>query len=249
LDSAELERIRRARRQLDRLKARNYFQVLELSLDTTDEKVRESYLHKVKDVHPDMLDARDPQELKQLHAETFRVVQAAYEALKTAPRRREYLKFIQEGIEEEVTDGSRILEAEALFQQGRIQLKRRAWDSATEAFQRALDLNPDEGEYALYLGMAKVRQAVAGNEGAISEAEDLLHRARMLLPSSPEPYYYLGRLSLVRGDQERAASYFESALARRPNHVEAIRELRLIKMRNEKKGGVLGTLLGRKDKP
>jgi tetratricopeptide (TPR) repeat protein len=212
--------------------------------------VRETYLHKVKDVHPDMLGPADPAELKNIHGETFHLIQTAYDGLKTEPRRREYLKFIQEGLEEEVTDGSNILEAERYFQQGRIQMKRRDWGSATESFRQAYELNPEEGEYALYLGIAKMRQAVAGDHEVLPEAENLLQRARKLIPASPDPHYHLGRLSILRDDPERATSHFQSALARNPNHVEALREMRLLKMRAGKKGsGVIGALLGRREKP
>jgi len=249
LDAADLERVRRSRHRLDAMRSRNYFQVLEVPLDVGDEKVRESYLHRAKDVHPDMLGPGDPPELQQIHSETFHVIQAAYEALKTDTRRREYLKFIQEGLEEEVSDGSQILEGESLFQQGRMALKRRAWDEAVEAFGKAFELNPDEGEYALQLGVAKLHQAASGREGALHEAEELLARSRTLMPASAEPYYRLGHLLALRGDLEGARTHLEAALSRSPHHVEASRELRLIRMRTEKKGGVLGGLFARKEKP
>ncbi len=249
MDRPDLERIRRAHRRLDSLRSRNYFQVLEVPLNVADEKVREAYLHKAKDVHPDMLGSNDPAELRRVHEETFHVIQAAYEALKTEPRRREYLKFIQEGIEEEVADGSRILEAEALFQKGRGLLKRRSWDAAEEVLRSALELNPDEGEYSLYLGIARMRQAAAGRQDVLSESQDLFERARTLMPNSPEPYYRLGRLAAMRGDLERAESYYRSALSRSPNHVDSLRELRVMKMRDAKKQGRgLGSLLGKRER-
>jgi DNA-binding response OmpR family regulator/tetratricopeptide (TPR) repeat protein len=246
LDATDLERVRRGRHRLDVLRSRNYFQVLEVPLTATDEKVRESYLHFAKEVHPDMLAPNDPSELHSIHAETFQVIQAAYEGLKTETRRREYLKFIQEGLGEEVSDGSKILQAEALFQEGKMLLKRRAWDEAGEAFRKALDLNPDEGEYALNLGIAKLQSAAAGRTHLFGEAEELLVRARTLMPMSPEPFYRLGRLLMLRGDLEGAASHMQAALSRNPNHVEALREMRIIRMRSGKKGGVLGALLGKR---
>lgn len=248
LDGADLERIRRARRRLDAVRGRNYFQVLGVSLEASDEKVREAYLHRAKDVHPDMLGPADPPELRQVHAETFHVIQAAYDALKTEPRRREYLKFIQEGLEEEVANGTRILEAETAFQQGRAMLSRRNWKAAADAFRRALEISPEEGEYALNLGIARMRETAAGEADALPEAEELFQRARTLMPNAAEPLYRLGRLAALRGEPEEAVSFYQSALARMPNHVEALRELRLLKMRTTKKGGVLGALWGRKER-
>jgi CheY-like chemotaxis protein len=248
LDSADLERVRRARHRLDAFRSRNSFQVLEVPLDATDEKVRESYLRRAKDVHPDMLGPQDPPELQQIHAETFHLIQAAYEALKSESRRREYLKFIQDGPEEDVSGGARVLEAEGFFQRGRVLLRRRAWDEAAEAFRQAWEANPEEGDYALQLGIARMHQAAAGRESFLAEAEELLVRARGMLKSSPEPYFRLGHLRALQGDLEGARSQLDAALARNPNHVEALRELRVLRMRQEKKGGVLGSLFGRKDK-
>ncbi|MDW7709861.1 MAG: response regulator [Deferrisomatales bacterium] len=248
LDPADMERVRRARHRLEALRSRNYFQVLEVPLTASDEKVRESYLTRAKDVHPDMLAPSDPPELRQIHAEIFHLVQAAYEALKAEVRRREYLKFLQEGLEEEVAGGARVLEAEACFQEGRLLLRRRAWDDAAEALRRAWEANPEEGEYALHLGIARLHQAAAGRENVLPEAEELLLRARGLLGASAEPSFRLGHLRALQGDLEAARTHLEAALARDPNHVQALRELRLLRMRQERKGSVLGALFGRKEK-
>jgi curved DNA-binding protein CbpA len=246
MDPADLERVRRARRRLDSLGARNYFQVLEVNLEASDGKVREAYLRKAKDVHPDMLGPHDPADLRRIHEETFRVVQTAYESLKTDARRRDYLRFIQEGIEKELSPGTRFLEAETLFQEGRALMKRQAWEAAAEAFRRALELNTDEGEYALHLGIAKMRLAGTGREGALAEAEELFQRALGLMPSSPEPSYRLGRIAALRGETEQAATLFQKALAKSPNHIESLRELRLIRLRTDKKG-VFTSMTGKRE--
>lgn len=247
LDEADRERVRRSRKRLESLRGRNYFQILEVPLGATDEKVREAYLHLAKEAHPDMLGPRDPADLKRLHEETFQVIQAAYEALKTEGRRREYLDFLHQDPSGQVSEGARILEAETLYVEGTAALRRRAWDAAAAAFRRALDLKPDEGEYALGLGLARLRQAAAGREGALAEAEELFLRAAAMIPGSAEPPYRLGRIAAQRGDLDRAAQYYQAALTRNPHHLEAQRELRLLRSRSEKKAGVLGSLLGRKE--
>jgi len=248
LNVADLNHLRQARRQLDTLRSRNHFQVLGVPLGVTDEQVRVAYLQHAKDSHPDMLPATAPQELVKLYSGIFRAIQAAYEALKSEARRKEYLRFLQDGTEEQRTDGTTILEAETAFQEGRQFLKRRAWAEAAEAFDNALSLNPDEGEYALHLGLARLRQGGSDTGSHLAAAEELFLRAKELMPSSPEPYFRLGRLASQRGNQAKADIYFQAALARNPNHVEALRELRLNKMRTDKaKGGVLSGLLGRKE--
>lgn len=246
LDRPDLERVRRARKQLEALRGRNYFQALEVPLDATDEKVRETYLHKAKEVHPDMLGPQDPPELHRLQGEAFQIVRDAYEALKTEVRRREYLKMIQQGLAEEMTDGAKLLEAETLYLEGKNQLKRQAVDAALTSLRRATELNPNEGEYSLWLGIAVMRSGLPGDETVIAEAEELFRQAMGRLPDSPEPCYRLGRLASGRGDAEKAEGFFRKALARSPNHLESLRELRLLRLRSEKNAGVLGSILGKK---
>ncbi len=237
LDMADLARVRRARRELEAMRGRNYFQVLGVGPDAGDDAVRHAYLQKAKDVHPDVLGSDGPPALHRICEEAFRLVQAAYDALKTEARRREYLAFLEGSGEEAIQDPRSVLEAESLFQRGRLLLRRRQWDRAAEAFEGALSLNPDEGEYVLQLGIVRMRQAAAGRDGGIDEAEELFRRAAELLPGAPEPWYRLGRIWSLRGDPAKAETHFRAALRRDPRHTESLRELRLLELRAEKRKG------------
>jgi len=114
------------------------------------------------------------------------------------------------------------------------------------SLRKAAELNPDEGEYLLWLGVAIVKSGTAEDEKQLAELEDLFRRAMAQLPDSPEPCYRLARLAAGRGEVEKAESLFRKALARSPNHLESLRELRLIRLRAEKNEGVLSSLLGKK---
>jgi curved DNA-binding protein CbpA len=225
-------RIRDARQRLESVRRRNHFQVLEVSLDSDDADVHQAYLRKAKEVHPDTLGPHAPAGLRQIYNDTFQRIRASYEAIKTENGRREHLRSIEGKIEKKpVTDKADIMEAEVYFQKGKALLKQRKWDAAAEAFEKALALNAEEAEYTLGLGSARVHQAAAGRRELLSEAEDLLEKARKSMPNSPEPCYQLGRLASLRGDLESAASQFENALQRDPNHWLATRELRVMNMR------------------
>ncbi|WP_025323996.1 DUF4388 domain-containing protein [Deferrisoma camini] len=236
LDLTEFERVRRARKELDALRRRNYFQVLGVGITDNDEAVRRAYLQKAKDYHPDVLSPGEPQALRGIYGEIFRLIQTAYDAIKTEARREEYLRFLQGG-EAEAKDASDILAAEGRFQEGRLLLRRRQWDEAARAFEEALSVNPDEGEYVLHLGLARLRQAVSGREGALAEAKDLFRRAAELLPGAPEPWFRLGRLAALEGRQDEARRCFQETLRRDPRHTDALRELRRMDQAAEKRRG------------
>jgi tetratricopeptide (TPR) repeat protein len=57
---------------------------------------------------------------------------------------------------------------------------------------------------------------------AIDAADPFLRQAAVLAPDEPRWPYYLGHLSRMKGDAERAAAHFERVLALRPDDVPAL---------------------------
>ena len=81
---------------------------------------------------------------------------------------------------------------------------------------------------------------------SLEEARRLFLLASKLDVSSAEPYYRLGALSKRLEEHDAAISYFKRALVRDPDHVEAARELRLLRSRGHGgKKGLLGGLFRR----
>ena len=228
------EPVRQAKRRLEALSSRNSFQILEVPLDVSDEGVRQAYLAKAKEVHPDTLGPEASDLLLKIQTQTFRLVRAAYDNLKSKRERADYLGSLTKAPNEGAADPKRAVEAELLFHEGKFHARRRDWDRAAAVLQRAMELNPDEGEYVLHLGIARTHQAAQGQPELLAAAEELLRRAASLSPGSPEPYYRLGMLAWNRSDTREAAALFGEALRRRPNHLEAQRALRLIHLRAER---------------
>jgi len=215
----------------------NFFQILEVPINASDNKIRDAYRKKAKQFHPDCLTEENQNEVKPLYNELFRLLNEAYEGLKTEDRRMAYLVKIEERAESKdnfvVED---VLAAEILFKKGEMHLLKRQWIDAEQAFAQALELNPEEGAYALGLGKAKLHQGAAGNAAVFPEAEDMLKKAAELTPKEADPIFFLGRLEALKGNAEEAECFFRKALDINENHLEAQRELRLMAMRAEKKG-------------
>jgi DNA-binding SARP family transcriptional activator/TolB-like protein len=83
-------------------------------------------------------------------------------------------------------------------------LRRRQWRSARDHFDQALALNPYHLRRLMEIGYGLLFL------GDLEAARALLDRCLLLNPSPRDGFFTdLGLLSMVRGDHERAASYFE----------------------------------------
>jgi Tfp pilus assembly protein PilF/TolB-like protein len=83
-------------------------------------------------------------------------------------------------------------------------LRRRSWDSARRHFEQALELNPFCANRSMEAGFGRLFL------GDLAESETLLDRCLLLNPSPDDNFFQdLGFLALIRGDHDRAASYFE----------------------------------------
>jgi DNA-binding response OmpR family regulator/tetratricopeptide (TPR) repeat protein len=140
----------------------------------------------------------------------------------------------------EASAASRALEAETWFRKGRDLLKTKKYEQAVEAFGMSTHLDPSQGEYVAHLGYT-LYLSKPDDETVRKEALEDIARGIKLSPESEMSYVYLGRIFKVMGDMEHAEKMFSRALKIRPHCREAVQEMRLIRMRQEKKkGGLLG---------
>lgn len=118
----------------------------------------------------------------------------------------------------------RMLEAERHFRRGVRAAQRTNWDKAAEAFARASELVPSEGEFVVHLGWARFHRA-ADDEGRRAALEDLQRGCR-LVPKSDRAHLLRARALRALGDVAAARNAYERALAANPECQEALDELR-----------------------
>jgi DnaJ-domain-containing protein 1 len=244
--SAEEERMRGELTEIaERLRGRDYFGVLGVQKNATDENIREAYFALAKRTHPDRFSAASDA-VKRLAEEVFAVISQANEVLGHRDRRNEYLRQQQnkERDRADIEEGERALKAELAFQKGIALLRKKSHGEAADLFEEAVKLYPDEGEYHAYLGWAMWLANPDATNG-VEIARNHILRGRKLAPSSDKPYLFLGRLYKAEGKDTVAEKMFQKVIELDPDCVDAIRELRLIDMRRQRSKGLVSRILRR----
>ncbi|MDP8256072.1 MAG: response regulator [Candidatus Alcyoniella australis] len=239
-----------------RVQSDNHFEVLGIGdEEPTESDVRAAYHRLAKDFHPDRFFGKASKDVRDRVEEIFRRVLKSYEALQTQKHIDSYLAKIK-GKEEEApkTDSriegvKKIIMAERLFQEGQALVKERRYLKASEVFRKATEISPSEAEYLAHLGWAlynvpRERDTEETEEVQKKSKEDLadymfqgrefLNRAVTINPRAEKAYLYLGHVYKDQGLKEFAEKQFEKALICNPNCVDALRELRLIKLEAQK---------------
>jgi hypothetical protein len=118
----------------------------------------------------------------------------------------------------------RLFRAERYFRRGEKALARRRPDDAVTAFEKAVALCPEEGEFLAHLGYARY-QAADADTHAVDRATDELERAARLAPKLDITHLLLARVLADLGRAREARDAYELALAANPDCAEALEGL------------------------
>lgn len=217
-----------------RLRGLNYFDRLGISRSTDKAGIRKAYLNIARTFHPDRFNRNNPDIQKAIH-DVFTLLNEAYQTLRDDEGRKVYEESIKagKGVEGDKTSTA-IIEGELQFHKGKMALHRRDYKMAIEAFEWAVKMNSNEGEYKAYLGWAVFNANPHDRERAMTLIREAVH----LNPKEARAHYFLGVLYRVGGDIKMARQLFQKAIELNPYLVEAKSELRFLQARTgkEKKG-------------
>lgn len=226
---------------LNELKTKNYFEVLGLKEDATDEDVRKSYFMLAREYHPDRFYNKEKL-IKDTVEEIFTIITQAYNSLTTAELRKKYMESLKGKQEEKKSeDVQALVSAEIQFQKGMVYYKSQDYIKAEECFKWAVKLNPQEAEYNGWLGWVLYKKQPDDSQMR-KKAEEAINHALQMNPKWDQGYLFLAHLARIQKDEERAEKYFQKALEVNPNNQEALREVRLINMRKQKSEGIFKKL-------
>lgn len=217
------------------LEKKNHYEVLGLDRDADIDDIKASFFRLARKFHPDRNSYLDD-ELREKAKGIFVRVSSAYSVLSDPKLREEYDLSLEVGrdVQEHVRD---VYEAEVAYKEGKLLLNQRHYGEAMECFKRAVELNPEEGEYLAHFAWTKFLVG-ADRQSLIQETRREIERAIEMSPNCADSYYFLGILYKQIGDNKRAEDNFVKAVECDEAHAEAKRELWLLRRRSGEDGVV-----------
>lgn len=234
-DRPELRQLRaEIQRRLARLAQQNHFEVLGVERGASSEVVRDAYFKLAKEFHPDRVSGMglEPEATREAEALFSRIAEANA-VLSDARARADYEKSLDQP--EGAADEARaLLDAEMTFQRATVFFRKRDYRQALEQFEEAYRLNDREGEHLAWIAWTRWNDPKGDKKALLPQLLKDLKRAIQISPRRPQSHYFLGELQLAAGEEKRAMESFEKVIEINPSHVDALRQIRLMGMRQER---------------
>lgn len=216
----------------------DHFALLGVAQGCSSDELQQAYFKLAKSLHPDRvralgidIPAEDCQRL-------FARVNKAFSTLSSPDKRSHYLEVLAAGgelayrrkQEDAEKKALNILTAEEHFLAGEMALRRNNFAGALEQFEKALTLNPDEGEHHAMYAWARW-MSTPDKDSVFEETQAVIERAIKLSPKCIAAHYFLGELAVHKKRHAEALELFEKTLKLSPGHREAQLQLRLLRSR------------------
>lgn len=216
------------------IRKQNAFEILGVSTEADANEIRRAYMALSRELHPDQMRESAPADAKALAEQIQHQLSNAYETLSDKEAREAYEASLTVAPKAGGDDVGRILSAEGHFRKGETALAAEDYDRAADAFQKAVDLYPEEGEFFAHLGWAKFRRASSQSER--EEAEEAMREGIERNPRHHLCHLFLARALREMDREAEAVERFESALLCHPDCTEAAEALSLIRNRQRAPG-------------
>lgn len=240
--------------KLAEIDGQNFFEMLDLAVDATNDEVQKAYIREVKKWHPD----RNPPELHELKPWAERLFQQLTEARDTLGdtiTRTRYLTTVRDGGgTPELDRGVQAIVNGALeVQKAEILYRRRDYLGAEATLRSALKLNADDPDIYALLSDTLFQLHGTSKDDSTHEIMLCLGKALSAHPEHQRALFVKARVMHRRGQLDEALKLYKKVVRLNPNHHEAARELRIATMRGanpdrsaDKSSGLLSKLFRRK---
>jgi curved DNA-binding protein CbpA len=227
-----------------------HYELLGVDASVEASALQAAYFQRAKRWHPDKLPAALV-DLRDGASRVFSKINEAHQVLSDATRRAEYDQRAQLEAEEDEEQKAvrQVLESATAFQKAEIFAKKRDFSRAAELAKQAFEGDPEQAEYGAFYVWA-VAQAGKVDKAGLKALLPLLDAAAKSEPQSHRVRFYRGVVLKRLGDEAKALRDFQFVAENDPKNLDAIREIRLHKMRQDdapgdKSDGIFGKLFKR----
>jgi hypothetical protein len=206
----------------------DHFQVLGVARDADAARLKAAYFQLARTYHPDAARDGEPPEARELRAEIFARIAAAWATLETDAGRQAYLEDLKAGGAAQVDIG-RIYQAEQAFEKVAGLAAGRAYPEALARVNEAIALYADEPEYHVWKAWLEfLVSPEAQRRSQRSTSERAIEAALLKSPMCVPGWLFLGRMAKVTGDIAAAERAWKRGLEQ-VKDPELERELRFLK--------------------
>jgi tetratricopeptide (TPR) repeat protein len=219
----------------EKMSALNYYQILGVAKNASEEDIKKAYFQLARKFHPDRFDRTVPSEYRVQIEDVFDKITKAYRTLTSKQERQHYdIKGAPgpPGREERGIDVAK--KADIKFRQAKTLFTLGRYEDAVILLEEAVRMNRYKGDYFLLLAMTEAKISAFRKK-----AEEHFIKAAELEPWNPEAYVGLGVLYKEEGLLTKALKQFHRALEIDTDHEMARREVEAMG-KGEKKGGLKG---------
>ncbi len=213
----------------------NYYELLGVSRDSTEDAIRERFRVLARESHPDRF--QDP-EKKKVAETRFQLLTEAVNVLTNQARRRAHDFELDKGKADGAADP--IAVAKVYLAKGVKAYKEADYLTAMQMFDLSVRHNSKEAKAHHYLALACLK--VPGQTRRGIEAIEIALKAE---PQNPVFLREAGKLYLQAGLKSRAEKYFEEAMKWNPEDTEVRRHMSELKPAAEPKN-LFSSFFGRK---
>ncbi len=213
---------------LAKMKSQNHFEVLAVTKDAPANAVKVAYFKLAKDYHPDTVPPGAPEALAKAKADIFARVGDAHRTLSDENLRKEYVAELEAGGGGEKVDVGKFLQADEFFQKGKILIQARKYADALKMFDDCIKIMPDDAEVYSWRGYAKFFTFPDKKLGLVEAMKDVTTCLKRN-PNIVAAHFHQGMMHRILGDNATAKKHFNATVKLDPKHIDAQRELRMLK--------------------
>ena len=230
--------------------ALDYFQMLGIERDATNEAVQKAFFTLAKVWHPDRLPPALI-DVKDACSKVFSHLTEAQATLLDPERKGQYMTLLKDGgaTPDDQAIIHRVLDAATEFQKAEIMLRRNDAAAAHELARKAHELDPDQADYlAMVVWLDAQKPEWLGKEKTLEKVA-LLDRCIKMNANCERAYFWRGMLYKRADEGNKALKDLKKAADLNPRNLDAAREVRLFNMRGVQGSKAPGAMTRPSQKP